>query len=259
MTQPTLTFGTQITSALAPLTVVLLADVAGWVSTDPALQSSTERLRRLAQFDREAYRTVKTRLPYIVGSVFGEGGRLIQSLVAAHYFILDLDECKGLDGRVPDAIRHDSSVALAFVSPSGQGLKVVLPLLDPCTDARQFSAAYRNVAGDFGTRHRFAKSVDLRTADVTRACFLAHDPLVHHNPDARPIDWRLWLAEGELAGLEEPGLTMLASVRPSIEERPINKEAYRDVLRQMNPNRGSRPGVMAAPRQTFVPFSVGLN
>lgn len=254
MTTPLLSFGQQITSATDTLRAISLAEVAIWVRTDAALQHQTDRLRKLAQFDQNAYKTTKTCLPYVVGSEFANGTRRIDSLVAATYFVLDLDHCTGLEGQVPDAIRADLSVELAFVSPSGEGLKLFFRLLDDCTDAKTFSVAYRNFASDFGVRHGFVKSVDLRTSDATRACFLAHDPTAYHNPDAMPVDWRLWLpspAQADELGFGDNDVTDfdgVVSVRKPAVERPINEVAYREMLRTINPNMPSR-----REKQTFVP------
>lgn len=248
-----LSFGQQITGSVETLRAVSLVDVAERVRTDTALQHLTGRLRKLAGFDRDAYRTAKTSLPYVVGSVFTDGIRRTDALEAAAYFLLDLDHCTGLDGRVPDSLRADLSVALAFVSPSGEGLKLFFRLLEPCTDAKAFSAAYRNFAGDFGVRHGFVKSVDLRTADATRACFLAHDADLHYNPDAMPIDWRLWLSN---AGQTESDLFGNDTDRPvagrkPVHERPVDEAAYHNVLRSINPNTPSR-----RQKQTFVPAAL---
>lgn len=240
MTTPLLSSGQQITCATDTLRPISLAEVATWVRTDAALQHQSERLRKLAQFDQNAYKTAKTSLPYVVGSVFANGVRRMNLLEEATYFVLDLDHCTGLEGQVPDAIRADLSVALAFVSPSGEGLKLFFRLLDACTDAKTFSAAYRNFAGDFGLKHGFVKSVDLRTSDATRACFLAYDPTAYHNPDAMPVDWRLWLPNhtqsGELLFDDDTDSDGVVSVRKPAVERPINEVAYRDLLRAINPN-----------------------
>lgn len=253
MTTPLLSFGQQIAST-SPLQPISLAAVAEQVRADEALQHQTARLRKLVQFDRDAYRVAKTSLPFVVGSIFADGVRRTEALEQATYFVLDLDHCAGLDGAVPDSIRADWSVALAFVSPSGEGMKLFFRLLNPCTDAKTFATAYRHFAGDFGGRHGFVKSIDLRTADATRACFLAHDPAVFYNPDAMPVDWRLWLpTAGEAidlaapAFMDEPAGHAPAKRTPAA-ERPIDEVAYAAVRQMISPNTTVR-----RPKQTFVP------
>lgn len=255
-----LQFGTQITSSADSLRAISTLDIFQLVTEDASLRATTERLRLLRSMDKEAYRTVKTRLPYVVGSEFSNDAtgtpiRRMDMYVAAHYFILDLDECPGLNGRVPDAVRQDEAVALAFISPSGQGLKLFFRLADPCTDARQFSTAYRNFATHIGIQYRWTNSIDLRTSDVTRACFLAHDPAAYHNADAFPVDWRLWLTDADGAAdlslfADETELKTGLATLPQA-DRPINIAAYRDVLKQINPRTPVR-----RERQVFVPDSL---
>ncbi len=255
-TTQSLSFGLAITSPADALQSLSLAGIFALVTTDAALKTTTERLRKLALLDREAARMLKTRLPYVVGSVFDPGGaaagpvRRTEAFREARYFVLDVDHCQLADGQIPDVLRADASVALAFVSPSGEGVKVLFRLLDPCTDPKAFSAAYRHFASDFGTRHRWAAGIDLRTSDVTRACFLAHDPHAYHNPDAFPVDWRAWRHADDEDGLL-PGLTDTMTsdgaptdragagtllTRKPLAERPIDDLAYGAVLKQINPN-----------------------
>jgi len=254
MTTYPLSFGEHITSATDTLNPFTLAQVAERVRTCETLQRQTVRLQKLAQFDRDAYKTAKTSLPYVVGALFANGVRRLDGLEEATYFILDLDQCSGLNGRVPDAIRADLSVAMAFLSPSGEGLKVFFRLLTPCHNPRSFTAAYRNFAGDFGARHGFVESVDLRTSDATRACFLAYDPDGYHNPDAMPVDWQIWLstASEENSLLTDAALAdvQVTARKPAI-DRPINEAGYRDVLRAINPTAPVRRA-----KQTFVPDEV---
>ena len=253
MTTYPLSFGQHITNAADPLQRFTLADAVHQVRTCNALERQTVRLRKLAQFDREAYKIAKTSLPYMVGSLFTAGTRRLDALEAAVYFILDLDHCSGLEGRVPDAIRADLSVSMAFVSPSGDGLKLVFRLLTPCKDPKAFTVAYRNFAGDFGANYGFVKSVDLRTSDATRACFLAHDPDCYHNPDSMPVDWQIWLPtvseeRSQMADAKLLESDIQVAARKSAADRPINEARYRDVLRAINPTAPVR-----REKQTFVP------
>lgn len=255
MTTTLFTYGTQITASADALQTLTAADVFRLVTTDAALQSGTERLRKLCQLDKDAYKTVKTRLPYVVGSTFAvnELGTLLRRLdtfEAAHYFILDLDHCQDLNGQVPDVIRQDESVEMAFVSPSGMGLKVFFRLLEPCNDARQFSVAYRHFATDFGTRHRFTRSIDLRTSDVTRACFLAHDPHAYYNANAFPVDWQRWVQDPEGEPLLASPTKDVAALATIKAPKPINATAYQEVLKQVNP-RSTAP--TRREKQVFVP------
>lgn len=251
-TTPTLSFGTALTSPTDALQTRSLAEVHTLITTDAGLQHTTTRLRNLRTLDADAFRTAKTRLPYVVGSVFApnEAGQVLrrtEQFGAAFYAILDIDHCPDLNGQLPDSLRDDEYVALAFVSPSGMGLKVVVRLLEPCTDARQFQLAYRAFAGEWALRHRWATGLDLRTSDVTRACFLAHDPTAYLNPNAMPVDWSRWQTEAEA---DLPGMAETPTVtRKPATERPLNETAYQQVLRAV----AGKEVPVRREKQTFVP------
>ncbi|GAA4410211.1 hypothetical protein GCM10023187_34540 [Nibrella viscosa] len=264
MTTTQLSFGTQITSAAEVLRLVTLDEVHQQITADPHLASMTDRLRKLSQLDTTAAKSVKTRLPYVVGSRFADGSRRTEHLLGADFFVLDLDDCTDLNGTVPDEIRRHESVALAFVSPGGRGLKLFFPLSTTCTDPKAFSAAYRQFATQFGADMRLTRSVDLRTSDPTRACFLAHDPTAYLNGSAVPLDWQCWLPDapsdlfaeeerplaGNVAG-NQTALAVAAEVPVVAKARPIDEAAYRDILHQINPR--STATTRSRERQVYVP------
>jgi len=98
-------------------------------------------------------------------------------------------------------------------------------------------------------RHGFVKSVDLRTSDATRACFLAYDADAYLNEQAMPVDWRLWLngsAETDL--FDDRAETAPVLTRKPAAERPVDPVAYRQVLQTLNPNAPVR-----REKQYFVP------
>ena len=218
---------------LLPIAVAALATM---IRTDETLRLETDRLRKIRDLDAKSYRSLKTRLPYVVGSTFGGGARHSDHFVAAHFVLLDLDGMSLPDGRVPECIRQHESVRLAFVSPSGAGVKVLCPLDEPCDSLAAFKEFYRPFASRFAEIVRLAGSLDLRTCDATRAAFLAHDPHLYENPLALPVAWRAYLAPTAPTADTE-------STIPTLDEA-----AYREVLRAANP----RTTVKAAP-QAFVP------
>ena len=122
------------------------------------------------------YRELKSRLDYVtVGGTFArrEDAAL---LVASDLLVLDFDEMRGsvADARaelLADAILAPA-IALLFVSPSGDGLKVVV-----AADTRYTRAENYQQLADYLTDHYgWGPTLDSRTADISRACFLSHDP-----------------------------------------------------------------------------------
>lgn len=242
-----LSIGHRLTDPNEALAVGTLLEVYERIATDMTLKAEILRLRKLAQLDKTAYRSLKTRLPYVVGSVFEGGKRHTLSFQAAHFFIIDLDDCPLEDGRLLAQIRQQESVGLAFLSPSGQGLKVFFALDTPCTDVKQFSEAYRTFASRFAQALHLEGSVDMRTSDAARACFLSHDPDVYFNPNALPIQWHAYLWNTPALSFDQTHPLEKQTKEIKI-PNPINEEAYRAVLRKINPHAPVR-----REKQTHVP------
>jgi hypothetical protein len=94
--------------------------------------------------------------------------------------VADLD---GLDdpAAVREALRPDDYVFAAFISPSGRGLKVVFNCNTGASHADNFAAMEHHL------RTKYALATDPSGKDVSRLCFVSHDPELHHNPFAAPL------------------------------------------------------------------------
>ena len=237
MTTQTLSIGKSITSAQETLEINNLSEIFQRVTgvIPSTLEHDTSRLRKLMSLDKVGYRAAKTRLPYVVGSVFHEGVRRIDSLAAAHYFILDVDHIQLEDGRIPDLILSEPSVSLAFVSPGGEGVKIFCSLSSPCTDPKLFSVAYKVFASEFADRVGLSGSMDLRTSDASRACFLSFDPNAFYNPNAIQVDWRT-LGEAQVEQQYDTDQLTVTNTDGAKSTSGIDQMAYKNILKAINPN-----------------------
>jgi hypothetical protein len=104
--------------------------------------------------------------------------------------VLDFDHL-GDHGKNPEAVinllKNDERVVFAFISPSGDGVKAVFRLQSPITDAKLYSDFYRGFAASFGRQKVLGQCCDISTSDVSRVCFLSHDPTAHYNPNATAV------------------------------------------------------------------------
>ena len=179
-------FDGPITNIIPRPAPVTIADVHG-IITDPP-----PRLKNLSVLVRTEYETngksprydqLKKELDYFtVGGIFlarADKKVLLESIL----LVLDLDKMKGGAARAREQLLTDARlspyVALLYVSPSGDGLKVVL-VADPRFDR---TTNYQRI--DQHLRHRYAwgATLDKKTADLSRACFVCHDPHAYLNPD----------------------------------------------------------------------------
>lgn len=218
------------------------------IRTGNALKEETARLRRVKDLDANSYKKLKTRLPYIVGSDFENGIRKSDFFRACHYVLLDVDHCTLENQTVPAYLSQDSRVLLAFVSPSGEGFKVLFRLASPCLSLLEYKMFYREFAMQFAEKHQLVGSVDLRTCDATRACFLAHDANVYFNPEATGVCWDTYIEKEEM--FEGVAAT---TAPPVVKPKAVlNEQKYQAVLKEINP----KQMVRKADKQLFVPEEI---
>lgn len=190
-------FGRNITAHDDPLSKLSVEMLYRAIhSPKPESIALIRQLRSVRQLGTQYYAQLKKRLPYIVCGTFNPPYRRTENFASTNYFIIDLDHLADKDLQ-PDQLKQrispDPRVLLSFVSPSGDGLKVMFRLAKPCTDSGLFSIFYKRFATDFAQRYGIEQVIDQRTSDVTRACFLSHDPQAYYNPAADPIDLTLFV------------------------------------------------------------------
>jgi hypothetical protein len=103
---------------------------------------------------------------------------------------LDLDHLAASLQQVRDKIEHDPHTLLCNLSPSGDGLKVLVPVLmananppNEWNEAVSFhEAAYRLVSKYY--MEMLNVEIDTSGKDITRLCFLSYDPQAMMNSEA---------------------------------------------------------------------------
>ena len=84
-------------------------------------------------------------------------------------------------GQRPDLV-------LLFVSPSGNGLKLLFRLAEPYRDPNLYRLFYQAFIQRLAADHGLESVIDTRTHDVSRVCFFSYDPRAWFAPDARAVD-----------------------------------------------------------------------
>jgi hypothetical protein len=155
------------------------------------LANLINQLRIVKTLDALKYRRLKTQLPYIVCGTYNPPFRKTENFAHTQCFVVDLDHLsdKEMDiESLKDRLKADPRVALLFISPGNDGLKVVFKLDEKCYDAAKFKLFYKSFAKSLAMQYQLHQVLDERTSDVTRACFLSHDPNAYYNTDAQCIN-----------------------------------------------------------------------
>ena len=149
------------------------------------LDEKTKIANRLAVGDPNTYRQFKaSELPAVIFSAEMTGNGRTQAHATRHtgLVVIDFDNLADL-GSTLATMHHDPHIFIAFVSPSGHGIKSVFRV-EPVPEVDQHKIAFEQVVDYCENTY---PDVDTAGSDINRFCFLAHDPLLIYKANAIPI------------------------------------------------------------------------
>lgn len=176
----------------AGVTASLEAVIQRITTGDKGLDEKTRYCNALAMTDPKAYKVYKEKeLPAVTFSgIFPKGKRKAQHLTQhSGNVTLDVD---GLTAeQIADLLAELAQmpqVVLAFVSPSGLGIKVILRVDPIPLNDLEHKGAYQACLEFFGNlAEEYGFTIDTSGKDCSRLCYLAHDPLAIVHTDAPAI------------------------------------------------------------------------
>jgi len=133
---------------------------------------------------------LKRNLPAVMFS--GQFSRRSSKNITSHsgMICMDVDKIDAPAKKV-DEMRFDPHIVAAFVSPSGNGLKAIFAIpSDVDRHKESFESAKRYLA-------TYGLEADESGKDVSRLCFLSHDPEIHYAPDA--VELPVYIEEQKIA------------------------------------------------------------
>jgi len=140
------------------------------------------KIRELVDLgDQEKVDRLKKALVAFTVSGLFEGGRKMAFLKTYNPFvILDIDK---LDPEIiPYLVLKINAIEFtraAFISPSGRGLKIIVEVN---STMEMHGTAYRQVMGFY--EEVLEVEIDKSGKDITRLCFMSHDPEVYFNQES---------------------------------------------------------------------------
>ena len=187
---------------------VLLQFIINWIlSGNDGLAAKTKRAKKIAN-TKKKYRTWKAEnLPAVTFSgIFPPGQREAHCLCNhTGFIIIDIDGLtKSQLGYLFTELRNFPQVILAFISPSGKGIKVLVRVEPIPKDHIEHKGAFEACVDLF--RLKFEEfdikigkpkkdesqdvgHIDTSGSDCSRLCFLAHDPQIIVRENTVPIQW----------------------------------------------------------------------
>ncbi len=101
--------------------------------------------------------------------------------------IIDVDKIStNKFNEVKEKLDHDNKIFMYFVSPSGNGYKVVYRFAEAITNPNHYNDNYLHYAEMF--EEEYDVDTDSSTQDVSHACFFSFDPNLYLNEDADKLE-----------------------------------------------------------------------
>jgi hypothetical protein len=143
----------------------------------PILSAKIKAIR--AEKDKEKQKALKEKLPYCTWSgQFNSRAKDDPEFVHSGLLALDFDHLENVNA-IRGKIELDPFVLVSFISPRGAGLKVIVRIPADKTNHEQ---NFRTATNYF--KSRFNLIADDSGKDLSRACFISHDPDVYCNSKA---------------------------------------------------------------------------
>ena len=162
---------------------VEIADIIKMIKAE-ALASEIGYLRKLSV---KEYKSKKATLPSVTWSGTFDGSHKASALLNhSGYICIDFDNLKNVQ-KTLSKVRNYQHTLFAFVSPSGSGIKVIVPVSPIPQSAEEHRDAYNRVKSKY--EDVTDVEVDKSGSDVSRLCFLSSDSNAYFNSSALAVLW----------------------------------------------------------------------
>lgn len=206
--------------------------------SDKSIKDTVSQLRKLKNIDKSSFGYLKRKLPYFIGAEFKDNFRCSENFCKVDFLILDIDAFGDQDKIVAlkQTISKDARVMLAFISPSGNGLKILFQLSSPMYSLKEYSNFYQIFSRSFAKQYALEKFVDFSTNDATRICFLSYDENVFYNNKATKLEAAFY-ADTMFPFIEDlEDLNNVGSTEATKQSKPaISKQTYAEILKTLKP------------------------
>lgn len=156
-----------------------LEDIRNWIVEAKGKFASTIQSIR-ATSDEEKQSELKRSLPAVMFSGTFRKRSSKELIQHSGLICMDFDHIEKPE-EIIDTMRFDPHLALAFVSPRGNGVKAVF-----CIPQDGDQAAAFDTVRDYCSS-MYELEADESGKDVSRLCFLSVDPVAHYEPNAVPL------------------------------------------------------------------------
>ncbi|GAB3560419.1 BT4734/BF3469 family protein [Spirosoma fluminis] len=182
--------------------------------------------KALADNDLQSYKRLKSLLPAITFSgTFGDKRKNAELLNYSSMMVLDIDSLNTAELEIAKSnISRDKHIYALWESPSGKGLKILLPV---CSTFKEHKMCFDSLAAYFQNFYQI--SIDKSGSDICRLCFYSHDNNILIKETCEAFDYNVYPCQNILSS------TVSRLNSANIEYKISEKRAYHDTLNRNNP------------------------
>ncbi|MBK8944092.1 MAG: primase C-terminal domain-containing protein [Ignavibacteriae bacterium] len=203
------TFGLNVKNPTA-LELLPMAEIINKITYDQELKTLVGKLREINDHGERAEFKAKN-LPYFTLNKFSNK-RSKENFISTQAMVFDIDHLENVE-EIKSYLSKWKYTSAVFISPSGNGLKLIVKLNRPITANNEYERIYLNLVNLI--EKEFNVNLDRSTKDSARACFLSFDPAMYINELAEAIN----IDEGEFLNNY-----VLVNTPPPINKRDEIKE-----------------------------------
>lgn len=182
----------------------------------------------------ELYKTMKSSLSCFVSSVeeYDENGYKIPNISRlSNYITLDIDHVEDIDKLKHDIFNNNNFVESVFVSPSGNGLKII------CKYQTDFNILkYKNNEEVMNSlwyhlSHQLIENININTdtqlvvdenaKDINRLCFLSYDPELLYRKNPQPYIFEYFMYKNKEIYVYDTDEEIVRVEKEYLKEHPI--------------------------------------
>lgn len=144
-----------------------------------------EKIRAIA--DDKERGEAKKKLKFFTLGISKQMSRKTDSFIKSQYILLDFDHVSNTANlhKKKEEIASDPETCVCFISPSGDGLKVIYKMTEPITDKTEFTSIYKKIASIRSKKYGIQAD---HTSDCLRACYFSADEDLYYNPGSDLLD-----------------------------------------------------------------------
>lgn len=128
---------------------------------------------------------------YFVMGRFKDNIRQNENLISISHFLFDADHLTNAV-TFKERLKENENVLVSFISPSGDGVKFIIPTDKDITNPEQYKNIYRKLRSDLLEEYKDVflnpnSILDDRCSNVQHPCFISSDPDIYLNENAKPV------------------------------------------------------------------------